>query len=106
MTRSRFLTAAACVLLAAPAAAADSARDAKALADKIDKIIAERWAKEKVTPAPAADDAEFLRRVTLDIAGRIPSVAEVRAFLDDKAPDKRAKAIERLLDGPAYVNHF
>jgi hypothetical protein len=109
MIRYRFLAAAACALLLAPAApAADSARDAKALADKIDRIIAERWAKEKekVTPAPAADDAEFLRRVSLDIAGRIPSVAEVRAFLADKSPDKRAKAIERLLDGPAYVNHF
>jgi hypothetical protein len=107
MTRYRFLAAAACALFLAPAApAADANRDAKALADKIDKIIAERWAKENVKPAPVADDAEFLRRATLDIAGRIPSVAEVRLFLADKSPDKRAKLIERLLDGPAYVNHF
>src|SRR5438477_5594321 len=107
MTRYSFLAAAACALLAAaPAPAADSARDAKALADKIDKLIAERWAKEGVTPAPAADDAEFLRRASLDLAGRIPSVAEVRAFLADTSSDKRAKAIERLLNGPAFVNHF
>ncbi|HKI32559.1 MAG TPA: DUF1549 and DUF1553 domain-containing protein [Gemmataceae bacterium] len=111
MIRYRFLTAAVCALLAAaPALAAppadDSTRDAKALADKIDKLIAERWAKEKVTPAPAADDAEFLRRATLDLAGRIPLVSEVRTFLADPAPDKRARAIERLLKGPGYVNHF
>jgi hypothetical protein len=110
MIRRSLLSAAACALLvAAPALAApaaDTARDAKALAEKIDKLIAERWAKEGVTAAPVADDAEFLRRASLDLAGRIPSVAEVRAFLADKSPDKRAKAVERLLSGPAYVNHF
>jgi hypothetical protein len=107
MIRYRFLAAAACALLAAaPAVAADASRDAQALADKIDQVIAERWAKEGVKPAPAADDAEFLRRLSLDVAGRIPSVSEVREFLADTAKDKRAKAVERLLDGPAYVNHF
>jgi len=84
MIRRSLLSAAACALLvAAPALAApaaDTARDAKALADKIDKLVAERWAKEGVTPAPVADDAEFLRRASLDLAGRIPSVAEIRAF--------------------------
>jgi hypothetical protein len=107
MIRYRYLAAAALALLvAAPAMAADSARDAQALADKIDKIIAQRWAKEGVKPAPAADDAEFLRRLSLDVAGRIPSVSEVREFLADTSKDKRARAVERLLDGPAYVNHF
>jgi Protein of unknown function (DUF1549)/Protein of unknown function (DUF1553) len=107
MIRYRFLAATAWALLAAaPALAADTARDAKALADQIDKLVAERWAKENVKPAPAADDAEFLRRLSLDVAGRIPSVSEVRDFLADPAKDKRARAVERLLDGPAYVNHF
>ena len=49
--------------------------------------------------SPVADDAEFLRRVTLDLAGRIPSVPETRAFLDDKAADKRTKVIDQLLAG-------
>ncbi len=110
MIRRSLLSAAACALfVAAPALAApaaDSARDANALAEKIDKLIAERWAKEGVQPAPVADDAEFLRRTSLDLAGRIPSVAEIRAFLADKSADKRARAIERLLSGPAHVNHF
>ncbi|HEX5269478.1 MAG TPA: DUF1549 and DUF1553 domain-containing protein [Gemmataceae bacterium] len=103
MMRYRLLAAAACALLAAAPAVAG---DARSLADQIDKAVAERWAREGVKPAPAADDAEFLRRVTLDLAGRIPSVGEVREFLADTSKDKRARAIERLLDGPAYVNHF
>ena len=59
-----------------------------------------------VLPAPAADDAEFLRRVSLDLAGRIPSAGEVREFLDDPNPDRRRHLIDRLLAGPAYVAHF
>jgi hypothetical protein len=105
--RHHFLIAAAGALLTAlPAVAADSARDARALAAQIDKAVASRWAESKVTPAPAADDAEFLRRVSLDLVGRIPSVAEVRTFLADTAPDKRARIVEKLLAEPAYVNHF
>src|SRR5262249_10640934 len=71
-----------------------------------DQHVAGRWAEAGVAPAPAADDAEFLRRVYLDLAGRIPSVAEARKFLDDKRPDKRLRLIEELLTGPRYVVHF
>ena len=54
---------------------------------------------------PSADDAEFLRRACLDLNGKIPKVSEVRQFLDDTDPDKRAKVVDRLLSGPTYVNH-
>jgi hypothetical protein len=47
-----------------------------------------------------------LRRVYLDVAGRIPSVAEARGFLGDKRPDKRARLVEQLLAGPSHVNHM
>jgi len=80
--------------------------DAQALAEKIDQHLARRWAEVKAEPAPRADDAEFLRRVSLDLAGRIPSVEEVRTFLDDSRPDKRARMIDRLLAGPRYAAHF
>ena len=49
----------------------------------------------RAVAAPLADDDEFLRRVYLDLAGRIPRVSEVRAFLDDKRPDKRRRLVEQ-----------
>jgi hypothetical protein len=53
-------------------------------------------------PGPLADDAEFLRRIYLDLAGRIPSTEETRTFLQNTAPDKRAKLIDQLLASPDY----
>src|SRR5262245_39366389 len=70
------------------------------------QFIAAGCKSKRVQPAPRATDAEFLRRVYLDIAGRTPFVTEVRDFLDDKQSDKRAQLVLRLLRGPNYVNHF
>jgi hypothetical protein len=86
--------------------AKDSTADSYALAAKIDKLIAQRWADAKVQPAARADDAEYCRRVYLDLAGRIPTVAEVRAFLSDTRSDKRTRLVEQLLTGPRYTAHF
>jgi hypothetical protein len=83
-----------------------TAREVAALADAIDQAIASRWAAKGVKPTHGADDAEFLRRVSLDLNGRIPTVAEVREFLDDTAPDKRLRVVERLLQRPLYAEHF
>jgi hypothetical protein len=83
-----------------------AARDVQQLAQKIDQLLASKQAAVKVTPAPLADDAEFLRRVYLDLAGRIPSVAEARAFLTDSRPDKRTRLVEQLLSGQRYITHF
>jgi hypothetical protein len=101
--------------LAPPLCAAEKAadKDVKAVARKIDKRIAAAWGKG-VKPAPLADDAEFFRRVHLDLTGRIPSVTEAQDFLDDDRPNKRALWVERILradaDDPsykdAYVRHF
>jgi hypothetical protein len=88
----------------------NSTHDAQQLAARIDQLIAARWTAAGVKPAPEADDAEFLRRVYLDLAGRIPRVLEARDFLDDTTPDKRHRLVDRLLDDPdyayQYVNHF
>ncbi|HYT88656.1 MAG TPA: DUF1549 and DUF1553 domain-containing protein [Gemmataceae bacterium] len=86
--------------------AAAAIPDVQTLAVLIDQHLAKRWADVKVTPAPLADDAEFLRRVYLDLAGRIPSVAEARSFLTDKNADRRTRLVERLLASPRYVTHF
>jgi hypothetical protein len=97
------------LLLAAPHAPEEKTpaeRDATALATRIDEHLAASWAAAGIKPASLADDAEFLRRVFLDLAGRIPSVAEARAFLKDDSPDKRQRLVDKLLDSPLYVRHF
>jgi hypothetical protein len=97
-----FVLAGGCAALAAgPATAAPP--DGSAL---IDRHLAAAWDKAKVKPAAPADDAEFLRRVYLDVAGRIPGATEARQFLDDKRPDKRQRLVEQLLGSPHYANHF
>src|SRR5262245_58437361 len=83
-----------------------TAADAQALAARIDERLLKHWKASKVQPAPAADDAEFLRRVYLDLIGRIPSAGEARHFLADKASDKRQRLVESLLRSPRYVTHW
>ncbi|MDQ1471881.1 MAG: hypothetical protein QOJ99_3361, partial [Bryobacterales bacterium] len=59
----------------------------------IDDEIFGAMKRDGIPHAPLATDTEFIRRAKLDIAGRIPSPAEVRTFLGDKSPDKREKLI-------------
>ncbi len=96
--------------LAAPPGQAPLGRalssDPARLAATIDRRLQELWQAEQVEPAPMTDDAEFLRRVSLDIAGRIPSSADVYAFLEDPSADKRTAVIDRLLDSPRHAQHF
>jgi hypothetical protein len=79
------------------------AMDARALTARIDAVLAARWAEAKIRPVAVADDGEFLRRVSLDLIGKIPTAAEARDFLDDPGQDKRITLVERLLDSPAYT---
>ncbi len=71
------------------------------LAVRIDAQI--QGALSDTTLAPRASDAEFLRRVHLDLIGRIPTVAEARAFLDSTSPQKRPALVESLLATPEYT---
>lgn len=77
-----------------------------AMIGRIDELIAKRWAEEGIEPAGQSGDAEFLRRVYLDLTGVIPPVARVRAFLSDERPDKRARVIGELLLSPGYATHL
>jgi hypothetical protein len=72
----------------------------------IDELVLAKWKKLGLRPSPFADDATFLRRVSLDLCGRLPTVEETRAFLADTSSDKRTKAIDRLLDSPDYPAYF
>ena len=67
--------------LLAPAAAPETA-------DRLDAALAAQWQQAKLSPDAPADDATFLRRVWLDLAGRVPPADQARAFLDDRTADK------------------
>src|SRR5262245_18311059 len=75
----------------------------KPLREVIDAQVRAAWQREKITPPARCDDATFLRRVFLDLAGTIPSYEEAKGFLADPDPGKRAKLVERLLDEPRYA---
>ncbi len=77
--------------------------DARPLTAAIDRYFTEKWLAAKVRVAAPADDAEYLRRVYLDLVGKIPTAAEARDFLDDSATDKRARLVDRLLDSSVYL---
>jgi hypothetical protein len=81
-------------------------RSAAEMARRIDQLLAERWQQAGARPAAAADAAEFLRRVCLDLTGVIPTVAEARQFLSDPQEDERARLIERLLASPAHATYL
>jgi hypothetical protein len=82
------------------------ARDAGPLTRAIDTEIDRRLAERKIPVSPPADDAEFLRRVTLDLTGRIPTYRRTVQFLESSDPDKRRRLIDELLASPAFAQHF
>jgi len=87
---------------ARPTPGAGKKLDAAALAKIIDQEITLRLKEEKIPASARTEDAEFLRRVYLDLVGVIPAPEKVKAFLDSKDADKRAKVVEELLNDPRY----
>ena len=83
-----------------------TADDVQDLADTIDRRIAARWKSDGVTEAPLADDAEFLRRVSLHLGGSIPTVSVARRFLADQSPRRRRQLVDDLLESPQYITNF
>jgi hypothetical protein len=81
-------------------------RPAPELAQRIDQEIQRQLDAAKVQCSPPADDAEFLRRVYLDLHGMVPPAERVVEFLDNRAADKRAAMIDELLASPEYGRHF
>jgi len=71
---------------------------------RIDALVAAGFGD--IRPAPRADDAEFVRRIYLDLTGTPPTAAETRAFLEDRTPDKRAKLIDGLLGKPGFTRRM
>lgn len=72
----------------------------------IDQLIAKKMAADGVEPAPRSTDPEFLRRIYLDLTGRIPTPDQAERFLKDANANKRERLIDELLASPAYADQF
>ncbi len=72
----------------------------------IDEKAYARFRQLGLLPSAPCSDAEFLRRASLDAIGLLPAVEEARAFIAESDPQKRARAIDRLLQHPAYADHW
>jgi len=72
----------------------------------IDDHIFGKMAADGIEPAPLSTDAEFLRRVYLDLTGAIPPPAKVEEFLSSNSPSKRAEVIDALIESPAFVDNW
>ncbi len=73
-------------------------------ANFIDEFMYEKYKKLRITQSPKCSDEVFVRRVYIDTLGVLPTVEETRTFLEDAAPDKRAKLIDILLERPELAS--
>src|SRR5687767_2936124 len=69
----------------------------------LDRMMEATWRDAGVVPAPAATDTTWLRRVTLDLVGRVPTLAEVDSFAADAIATRRAQTVDRLLASADYA---
>ncbi len=75
---------------------------------RVDELVAAKWQRMKIQPSGLCTDAEFVRRVYLDLTGLPPGADEVRKFIADKQPtrQKRDKLIDVLIGSPEFVDHW
>ena len=73
---------------------------------EFDQLLLKQWQRLGIAPSPEVDDVTFIRRVTIDICGSLPTPAEIKAYLADDRSDKRARLVDRLLDRSEYASYF
>ena len=96
----------ACLLLLTTAALPASGEEGLFLHQQVDQLITSAQGDLAHLASPRCSDEEFLRRIFLDLAGRIPGHEEAQQFLDDENPDKRATLADRLLASPRHARHL
>ncbi len=94
------------LLLLALVSVQTMAADAVVAAGEIDALLAQDWQKHGLKGNAPASDETFVRRVHLDLVGRIPTYAETTSFLADGSHDKRSQLIDRLLASEGYTLHL
>jgi hypothetical protein len=72
----------------------------------VDDLVYAQLQRLGLPPSPVCDDATFLRRATISIAGRVPTLEEATQFAADQAADKRVRLVNRLIDSTDYADHF
>jgi len=102
---NRTLILGALIALSSPAVADDLLPPERPIPEVIDHYVGLKLQSAGVAPAPQADNATLVRRLTLDLAGRIPTAAEARDYIDSKDPDKRTKLSDRLIASPDFDRH-
>lgn len=73
---------------------------------RLDKAIEDKWKQLGISPEAPADDATMLRRLWLDLAGRVPPAVRAREYLENRDEGKRTRLIETLLDSPEFAEHW
>jgi hypothetical protein len=74
--------------------------------NKVDEFVSAKLKKVGIEPSELGTDAQFFRRTYIDSIGTLPTSDEVREFLEDRRPDKRSRAIDRLLQRPEYATYW
>ncbi|MDR3619291.1 MAG: DUF1549 domain-containing protein [Paludisphaera borealis] len=72
----------------------------------VDRAVYEKLNRIRIAPSESCTDAEFIRRAYLDVVGALPTPEETSAFLSDKAADRRAKVVDRLLERPEFYDFW
>ncbi len=93
-------------ILPAAAAAAGLQFDASKAAARLDGLVDAKLKEQKIKPNAEIDDATFVRRIYLDLIGRVPTIEEAEEFHQSSGPDRRAALIDCLLQSEGYVSHF
>ena len=78
----------------------------EALVSQLDAVLGEQWSSMGVEPAAPASDEEFVRRVYLDLTGRVPTIGEARLFLEDTRGDRRVRLLDELLESRDHATHL
>ena len=90
---------------AAKGAKSLSRKEIMGFSDRIDELVVEQLEEKSIKRSPLASDEVFLRRIYLDVVGRIPTLDETQAFLASRSKNKRAALIDELLDSYGFVSH-